>query len=611
MYMHGWAQHPVATVKYSYNQFTRFKNYSIHDGLSNVPVFDILKDKRGFLWLATGDGLVRFDGHSFLYYRYKPKDSTSIPYSDCRALAEDWQGRIWVGTTNGLGCLDPVSGLCSRYYKGADSLSLILQNDVRALLVCSDGYLWAEQTGGVLSRINLQRQRAAHFKRNGREKVTVHYFFVHETRNRRILAGGGHNEPFCYDKKNGQTSLLNRNPDRSKNPFYIATNMLEDESGLYWITNQENGLTIYNPQTDTLSHGRLPSLYTITADGKGNIFMGGLISGLMQFNTRTNKFTRYMPNENNPLSIPSKHICKLYFDSDGNLWIGHSKGLSLYSPHANKFHHVWHIPETPSLSSNTITSICQVDQDNIWFGTREQGATLYHLPDNLFTTYKEVKDDPSTLSSNWITAIDHDSKNRVWFSLWTGHESAINSFNPATGKFTRHLATDNYYWYFDVKCQGENIFAGSWGTGLLECDKKTNKFVISYPAHEESTIPFRQVAPFLNADSTGNIWFGTSRYYNPNTNKSKIFDISYGIRRRTIRSVNTPFQTDFPSNILMQLVDHSNRLCILCNLSRILVLDPADETLIPIKFNLHNYYNLALGHNPVSCSSGAPIPSLC
>ncbi|MCB0745772.1 MAG: hypothetical protein KDC67_17850, partial [Ignavibacteriae bacterium] len=45
-----------------------FENISIPDGLSNTQVWDIIQDKYGFLWIATQDGLNRYDGYSFKIY---------------------------------------------------------------------------------------------------------------------------------------------------------------------------------------------------------------------------------------------------------------------------------------------------------------------------------------------------------------------------------------------------------------------------------------------------------------------------------------------------------------------------------------------------------------
>ena len=51
------------------NTEIRFQSLDIYDGLSQSYVYDIIQDKQGFIWVATGDGLNRYDGNEFVHYR--------------------------------------------------------------------------------------------------------------------------------------------------------------------------------------------------------------------------------------------------------------------------------------------------------------------------------------------------------------------------------------------------------------------------------------------------------------------------------------------------------------------------------------------------------------
>ena len=61
----------------------------------------MLKDKNGFLWLGTEDGLNRYDGYQFVTYRHNADDPRSISSNVISALLEDKKGNIWVGTNGG------------------------------------------------------------------------------------------------------------------------------------------------------------------------------------------------------------------------------------------------------------------------------------------------------------------------------------------------------------------------------------------------------------------------------------------------------------------------------------------------------------------------------
>src|SRR5262245_1455336 len=74
------------------------RRYGVTDGLANARVSEIRQDVRGFLWIATWEGLSRFDGERFENYGARDGLASLLVNS----IAEDSAGRLWVGT-NGAG----------------------------------------------------------------------------------------------------------------------------------------------------------------------------------------------------------------------------------------------------------------------------------------------------------------------------------------------------------------------------------------------------------------------------------------------------------------------------------------------------------------------------
>ena len=77
-------------------------NYSTGDGLTQNTINRIFQDKYGFLWLATEDGLNRFDGYDFERFRYRHDKPNSLSDNYVRSIYEDSKGRLWVGTYGGI-----------------------------------------------------------------------------------------------------------------------------------------------------------------------------------------------------------------------------------------------------------------------------------------------------------------------------------------------------------------------------------------------------------------------------------------------------------------------------------------------------------------------------
>src|SRR5690554_4597893 len=90
-----------------------FEHLTTRDGLPGSTVFDILQDRSGFLWLATGNGLARFDGYTLDVFR--PLSDSAGSTALVRTLYEDHDGTFWVGMHDGLYSFDPLVRELSRY----------------------------------------------------------------------------------------------------------------------------------------------------------------------------------------------------------------------------------------------------------------------------------------------------------------------------------------------------------------------------------------------------------------------------------------------------------------------------------------------------------------
>src|SRR4051812_48284170 len=83
-----------------------FINFTNKDGLSTNTINTILKDRYGYMWFGTDDGLNKFDGETFTVYRHHADDSTSVGANRINALCEDNLGNLWIGTGEALSYYD-------------------------------------------------------------------------------------------------------------------------------------------------------------------------------------------------------------------------------------------------------------------------------------------------------------------------------------------------------------------------------------------------------------------------------------------------------------------------------------------------------------------------
>ncbi|RMG57992.1 MAG: hypothetical protein D6722_24100, partial [Bacteroidetes bacterium] len=133
--MPGWlASQPAETM---------FRRLSLAEGLSGSVVTALCQDHRGFVWIGTQRGLNRYDAYTFSPYLLSETDSSRQEAAFIRAIYEDPQHRLWVGTE---------SGRLYRYHREADRLERVAGpqvGGVRAITMDAQGQLWMGTQAGA------------------------------------------------------------------------------------------------------------------------------------------------------------------------------------------------------------------------------------------------------------------------------------------------------------------------------------------------------------------------------------------------------------------------------------------------------------------------------
>ncbi|WP_246191050.1 ATP-binding protein [Pseudoxanthomonas taiwanensis] len=132
----------------------RFRITGASEGLPSTNVTALARDRQGYLWVATWDGLARYDGVGFRVWRHDPKDPASLPGNLLQALYVDSRDRVWVASENGgISVMDAGRG-GFRHYRQADHPELA-SDDVFAI-AGDDDSVWLGTYGGGLYRVDGQ-----------------------------------------------------------------------------------------------------------------------------------------------------------------------------------------------------------------------------------------------------------------------------------------------------------------------------------------------------------------------------------------------------------------------------------------------------------------------
>jgi ligand-binding sensor domain-containing protein len=499
------------------SQRLRFNHLTVEDGLSNTWVRSTLTDHRGFLWVATRDGLNRYDGHTFKVYRHDPRDAHTLVSSQVWALFEDSQRRLWVGA-EGLHLYDREQDRFERYLPGPEPGAARL-SVIRVIREDRQGQLWLATEDG-LYRFDPVRRTAAVFRHDPRDPGSLSdngALALVLDRSGQLWVGtrGGLD---CYDARTGKFTHQLRGPNdppqlRNAN----VETMYQDDSGTLWLGTIGQGLIRVDPSNGQVKQ-YLPDphdptsisvdrILSLTGDGRTQVYVGS--EGINVLDTRTEKFTRHLPDPDEPTSLSSSAtIWSLRLDDQGVLWIGtFNSGVDYVLPLAQQFGLIR--ARRGGLSDPHVMAVLEDHLGDLWVGTDGGGLNHIDRSTGRFTYYRRDPLNPKGLSANAVLALREDAQHRIWIGTWTG---GLQRLDPLTGRFAtyRHDPVPsnpfavNSFWTVIEDSRGE-ILAGTASNGVQILDRKTGRFTplaTRYPGVATGTVTF------IVEDPQGNLWLG-------------------------------------------------------------------------------------------------------
>ena len=128
---------------------------TVHNGLPQGFIKSLIQDRRGFIWLATRDGLCRYDGVRFRIYNHDPQRVGSLSFSSIYEIKEDTKGRLWLRTeNNNVDCFDPVTEQTRRVSASPQFSRAVGRHSLVGISPDRHGNVWvATQTNGFF-RLN-------------------------------------------------------------------------------------------------------------------------------------------------------------------------------------------------------------------------------------------------------------------------------------------------------------------------------------------------------------------------------------------------------------------------------------------------------------------------
>ncbi|MDR0982525.1 MAG: response regulator [Culturomica sp.] len=553
--------------------------YTSDKDLSSSLITSIYQDRRGYIWIATEDGLNKYDGVRFTIYKSAPNDSTIIKNNYVRSLYEDSYGRFWVGCINGLMLYDRSSDTFKEIPLFYDNTPIAAH--ITSIIESREHEIWIATSGdGVIRLKNDSLNKKIVVDTNLSEQLSSMHLTCIFQDSRGIFWIASENQGLNrYNPKTGKVTVykapskigsnqitaicegrkgelfvgtlnnlyrLNRLTDTFE-PISHSSNLLPVKSLLFnhkkqlLVGTDGQGIKILNEETMSLENYKMISapfdfstmkVHAIFQDKENNIWTGLFQKGVYLDYANTNGFKYWGFKSYDHNVIGSQSVMSLYKDSDRMLWIGtDNDGIYRLDENGNSKHFA------PSLSVNsvphTVLSIIEDDNKNIWMGSYLQGLCRLDKNTGKCTYYRHTDDNDNTARDK-IFCITKDHFNKLWIGT---NGAGVYVFDPTTGQYINHYSLQGIVkgkvpndWYVNtILCDRDGlIWIGSY-QGLCRINPENQEVNIFTSA--DGVIPGNIVFS-LEEDQDGMLWIGTTEglaLFDRQRLKSRFFTVNDGL----------------------------------------------------------------------------------
>jgi len=457
----------------SQNNSIWFDHITTDNGLVNSTVLTICKDKIGYIWFGTKDGLHRYDGSNMVVYNNLASDSTSISSGLIWDMEQGQDQTLWIATENGLNKYDYKKDRFTSYLTNPKDPNSTKNNATKDLVMGNDGFLWIA-AHEFLYKFDTKSNQVVRSVKIGNFIDTLANNFIHK---------------LVKSKNNG---------------FWVLC-----DQGIGFFNPSNERLVVYQIQTN--DKVKIPFI-SLAEDSGGRVW-GGSAKGLFVLNATANQFE---PVENGDSIRFNNLTISAITEINHQLWVGTGNGLFIFDPNTRKTVFTFRIGEfMPGLLNDETINCIKFDNSGIiWIGTDRRGINYFQTAKNNFGLFRDLDSDLNPLKSNAIVSFAEDP---VDHTIWIGTDGkGLDIFDPLKNEMLPHkkkklpeqirkIAVPLTI-LFDSK---NNVWIGTWANGLYRWNRKSGLIAHYIPSQSRyNSINSLYVWDLLE-DRNGNIWIAT------------------------------------------------------------------------------------------------------
>ena len=474
---------------------------TVRNGLPQGFVKSLIQDQNGFIWLATRDGLCRYDGVHFRIYTHNPQQPKSLSFSSIYEIKDDKQNKLWLRTeNNNIDRFDPVTEQSHRISNSKAFQQALGRDQLVGIQPDNGGNVWVATVTNGFFRLNANGTISHRYwgMRGDTIQRTLHALLIDRYNQLWLAAKDG---LFRFDPASGQFS-----------GFRLAQGLPQNE--VYGLHERANGelmlgfpghFALFDPANGQVRQtiplpGSPTTIPLFTTDFRGIDYVNQ-----SRYTNKSGLVSLLTPPDGSaaqPVSKLGKYSAvSLLVDRTNVLWIGlNGDGVIKYDlnkrpfqtwPYSQNFQTDWltqqfNVPLDaipPIIRQQSSASMrYQFDRrKNLWITTPQITPYRYNAFKKLFAPVL-----PTGIESRWLpngelrfSALATGAQGELW-GLLGPHDQAVVRYNPDKETFTAFplpLPPGHPYEIMAMVVDGGRVYLATKNHGLLRADLSLKRLI--------------------------------------------------------------------------------------------------------------------------------------
>lgn len=546
-----------------------FTNYTTSDGLSDNRITCIYRDRTGYLWIGTENGLNRFDGHAFLTYR--PGDARHyLSHAFVHSIAQDSHGDLWVATANGLNRIDAETDTTQVFLPDdtgnaeQNPRKAIPNNLIWSIYVDPEDRMWLAPDMRDLCYYDIRTKEFHYFP-------WLSYVKEHLPRRngmynsiRRIYRKSADElwlgTPAGLFSLHTRTGVFTQHPSLAVDHF-IQLQTAPQGNGVYFIQHPGDSLQVLDGHTGrktSIPYAAIPFQRSRGNDGGQRLWLPAR-QQLLEIHPTSGAVYRIAHEMDNPHSLVGGNLRTVYLDPTGLVWVGSDAGLSVFDASPSPFRYVPVYPG-PSVVTSAEKDLYRTDHllhtvlysasDDCYYASSPEndcllivdartgrrqvhteiagipltncsvlhedgGGLLWILANRRAFTYDRARKQFAVTgfrcaeSSTLLTDMVDDAAGNLWIASFN---DGVYRYDPVAD--TTHKLVDDKLDHFSlatslcVDDQRQTLWVGTFSIGLCAYDLRTRQFRYYVRSHKPGEIGTSLVTDVVKGHD-GKLWIAS------------------------------------------------------------------------------------------------------